>query len=165
MRLLRRCLTPFPLSHKACCYLLFHTRPAVCVLVFLVCGFFAAYAQSLMGGLIINKSALNTCQHIWDRVDLRVSCPYHTFNIFCCQARALKALHNTKQRYLPHFHVRLESHLVIHALVPATVSTTVCYNAAECQHQGAPPDTGQLALEAAACPECCRGGVQGQGAA
>ena len=33
----------------------------------LMCAFFAAYAQPLMGGLLINKSALDTCQHVWDR--------------------------------------------------------------------------------------------------
>ncbi len=61
--------------------------------------------------------------------------------------------------------VRLECHLVVHAPLLAAMSTSVCCNAAEYQHQGAPQDIGQLALEAAACPECCRGGVQGQGAA
>ncbi len=102
-------------------------------------------------------------------VDARVSRPFHIVNICCC---AVKVCPQSFAQYktallssVCQAVVRLESQLVIHALVPATVSINVCCNAVEHQHQGAPPDTGQLALEAAACPECCRGGLQGQGAA
>jgi len=135
-------LLPSLLSHKARCHLLFHTRPVPVCWSLLVCGFFAAYAQSLMGGLLISKFASDTCQDVWDRVDLRVSCPYHKVNICCCEACALKALHNMKLRYPLQFVVRLECHLVMHALVLAAMSTTVCYNAVEYQHQGASEGTG-----------------------
>lgn len=37
----------------------------ICLSV-LVYGFFAAYAQSLMGRLLINKFASDTCQHVWE---------------------------------------------------------------------------------------------------
>ena len=52
-----------------------------------------------MGGLLISNSASDTSQDVWDRVDLRVPCSYHKVNICCCEACALKALHNMKLRY------------------------------------------------------------------